>query len=405
MRFNIHHLRVLREVLRRGTVSAAAHAAYVTQPAATQAVAALERQFGAKLFDRTATGMTVTRAGRLVGGRVERALEHLREGVAEPGRSLAGREAALRRVTAAQLETLVTVVEHSRFAAAARAVQRARPTVHRAARQLEERLALALFERTSHGLQPTREAVRLAHRTQLAFAELDQARAEVRALAGSGVAGTLIGAMPLARSILVPSAVLDFAARHPAHQVSILDGPYDSLLHELRIGRAAFLVGALRNPAPYTDVVEEPLFDDPLALIVRAGHPLARERAPSVDTLRRYPWIAPRAGSPLRRQFVELFARARMPAPENPIECNSQVASRALLAASDRVMLLSALQVHQELQAGQLVALPHPHGRVVRTIGLTTRRDWRPTAAQVELLDAIRRTATRYAPASPTRAP
>ena len=56
-------------------------------------------------------------------------------------------------------------------------------------------------------------------------------------------------------------------------------------------------------------------------------------------------------------------------------------------------MLLSALQVHQELLSGQLVTLPHPQGRVVRTIGLTTRRDWRPTAAQQELIDAVRRAA------------
>ena len=295
-------------------------------------------------------------------------------------------------------ETLVSVVEHSRFAAAARATQQSRPTVHRAARLLEDRLGVALFEVTSHGVQPTREAVRLAHRTQLAFAEIDQARAEVLTLRGAeaGAGGTVIGARPLARSILVPRAVLEFADRYPGHQVSILDGPYESLLHELRVGRAAFLVGALRDPPPFPDVVEDPLFDDPLALIVRAGHPLAGGKPPSLDALLKYPWIAPRAGSPLRRRFNELFETARVPAPATPIECNSQVASRALLIESDRIMLLSALQVHQELQSGQLVALPHPQGRVVRTIGLTTRRDWRPTAVQQELIDAVRRAAAAH---------
>jgi len=389
---------VLREVLRRGSVSAAARAAFVSQPAATQAVAALERYFGTALFARTSGGMLPTDAGVLVAPRIERALELLREGVAEAARGAAARDAALRSVSVAQLETLVGIVEHTRFAAAARAAHRSRPTVHRAARTLEQRLGVVLFEATSHGIQPTREAVRLAYRTQRAFAEIDQARAEVLALRGAGTGGTVIGAMPLARSILVPSAVLEFAERYPAHQVSILDGPYESLLHELRVGRTAFLVGALREPAPFPDVVEERLFDDPLALIVRAGHPLASLRTLPREALLRFPWIAPRAGSPLHRRFNELFQGANLPLPTSPIECNSQVASRALLVNSDRIMLLSALQVHQEIESGHLVALPHPNGRIARTIGLTTRRDWRPTAAQQHLIDAIRRIAARHAP-------
>jgi len=108
----------------------------------------------------------------------------------------------------------------------------------------------------------------------------------------------------------------------------------------------------------------------------------------------------PRAGSPLRRQFNELFARAGLPPPASSIECNSLVASRAFLIDSDRVMLLSAHQFQQDLDAGLLACLPHPHGRVVRAIGLTTRRDWRPTDEQLEPLESLRHFASRA-----TRAP
>lgn len=83
-----------------------------------------------------------------------------------------------------------------------------------------------------------------------------------------------------------------------------------------------------------------------------------------------------------------------------PVECNSLVAARALLLASDRVMLSSAHQVHHELATGQLAALPHPSGRVVRAIGLTTRRHWQPTGAQRELIDELRRHAGRFVASS-----
>ena len=106
------------------------------------------------------------------------------------------------------------------------------------------------------------------------------------------------------------------------------------------------LVGALRDRVPRSDVEQQHLFDDPLAIIVRAGHPLAGRRAPRRARPRRaIRWIIARDDSPLRRQFEGLFRRARMPPPGDCIECNSMVAARELLLDSDRVTLLSVRQV------------------------------------------------------------
>jgi LysR family transcriptional regulator of gallate degradation len=390
---NLRHLHVLSEVARHGSVSAAARRVHLSQPAVTQAVAALERELGTALFQRSAQGVAPTPAGALCIARVDRAIGQLRDGIADASRSPAAGSDPLRAITTAQLEALVAVVEQGAFGRAARASGVARTTVHRAARQLERAIGARLFESTSHGVRPTREAERLARRARLAAAELAQARAEIASLAGIDRGVTVIGAMPLARSVIVPAAVLAFAVLRPRHQISILDGPYESMLDALRRARADVLVGALRE-APPEDVRQEHLFDDPLAIIVRTGHPLARGRARarrlSADALASFPWIAPRKGSPLRRHFDRLFADAIRAPLAVPVECNSLVAARGLLLASDRMMLLSASQVHHEIQAGQLVALPHPAGRVVRGIGLTVRADWRPTPVQEELLQALR---------------
>ena len=392
---NLRHLRVLREVARGGGFSAAARALHLSQPAITQAVAALERSIGTPLFDRTSRGATPTEAGQLCLARAERALQQLSDGLAEALRGISDLgEDALRAVTAAQLAALVAVVDEGGFGRAARAGGVARTTVHSAARRLEQAVGVSLFENTSHGIRPTREGERLARATRLAAAELAQSRAEVAAATGIDRGITVIGAMPLARSMIVPQALVRFAAARPGHSISVLDGPYESMLDALRRGLADVLVGALRDSPP-GDVRQEHLFDDPLAIIVRAGHPLIETtggalRAPPIAALARYPWIAPRPGSPLRRHFELLLAAAERPPPAAPIECNSLAAARGLLLASDRAMLLSAHQVRYEVAAGQLVALPHPFGPVSRAIGLTVRRDWRPTEAQAELLSLIR---------------
>jgi DNA-binding transcriptional LysR family regulator len=395
---NLRHLSVFSQVAQLGSVSAAARAAHLSQPAVTQAIASLERDLGAALFARAAQGMEPTAAGRLCAERIARVLQRIGAALAAAGPQPRGAVNPIHGITSRQLQALVAVVEAGAFGAAARAQGMTRATLHRAARELERRIGAPLFETTSHGLRPTREAARLCVQVQLAITELAQARAEVAGSGGTERGQTVIGAMPLGRSFMVPETVLQFAARRPSHRISILDGPYESLLDALRRGRADFLVGALRESIP-PDVAQELLFEDPLAIIVRKGHPLAKMSrggrrssgcAPPAEALVRFPWIAPRPGSPLRRHFERLFRGTAGQPPAAPIECNSLVAARALLLRSDRAMLLSAQQAHHELAAGELIALPHPAGRVVREIGLTLRRDWRPTAAQAELLDILR---------------
>jgi DNA-binding transcriptional LysR family regulator len=400
---NLRHLVLFDEVVRRGSVSATARAAHLSQPAVTQAVSHIEAVLGARLMQRSYSGVALTGAGHAAAARIERALQMLREALlAARTRSANGvAQDVLSGITSTQLNALIGVVEAGAFARAARRAGRARAAVHRAARQLEKSLGTELFEVTSFGVRPTREAEKLALRTRLAFAEIAQGQAEVAAAEGTGSGATTIGAMPLARSVLLARAVLEFAQTRPEHGVSILDGPYESMLGALRRGGADVLVGALRDPVPCEDIVQEHLFEDPLAIVVGAGHPLAGGVAPTLAALARYPWIAPRRDSPLRRHFDALIARLERPRPVAPIECNSLVAARSMLVASDRVMLLSEHQIHHEIETGQLVALPHPFGAVTRSIGLTVRRDWRPTEVQAQLVDGLRRHARA---ASSTRA-
>ena len=394
---NLRHLHTFGEVARLGSVSAAARAVHISQPAVTQAVAGVERYFGAALLTRSNTGVALTAAGELCARRIERSISHLRDAVAELTRSRNFDFDATRLMRSAHLHALSAVVEHRNFSLAARAQHMSQPSVHRAARELERLIGVPLFEKTSFGITPTREAEKLARRARLAFAEIAQARAEVHALSGGESGRTVIGAMPLARSFLVPTALLEFTQTYPEHTVAIVEGTYEHLLASLRSGEVDFLIGALRSPAPVADVVQEHLFDDPLAIIVRAKHPLLARKRVTVAALSKYPWIVPRAGTPLRAHFHEMFEAAGLPSPTRAIECNSLIATRALLLESDRIMLLSAHQIHYELEAGLLVALPHPAGDVERPIGLTMRHDWHPTDSQRALLDIVRRCSAQAA--------
>src|SRR5438067_3391110 len=68
------------EVARRGSVSRAAEALFVTQPSLTARLLALENELGEQLFVRSRQGMRLTDAGRALLPHAERALRAVRDG-------------------------------------------------------------------------------------------------------------------------------------------------------------------------------------------------------------------------------------------------------------------------------------------------------------------------------------
>ncbi len=86
-------LEAFTEVVRRGSVTAAAQALYVTQPALTARLNALERSLGAPLLVRRRGGVRLTEAGRAFLPYAERALQAVSEGrtvLADLSRGAAG---------------------------------------------------------------------------------------------------------------------------------------------------------------------------------------------------------------------------------------------------------------------------------------------------------------------------
>lgn len=87
---SVADLRLADAVARHGSVGAAARELLVTQPSASQRLAALERRVGTRLFDRDTTGARATAAGREFCAQAAHILDHLR-GIGE--RSLAAASA------------------------------------------------------------------------------------------------------------------------------------------------------------------------------------------------------------------------------------------------------------------------------------------------------------------------
>ncbi len=92
-----------------------------------------------------------------------------------------------------------------------------------------------------------------------------------------------------------------------------------------------------RSPASSTS---KPLRDEPLCLVARAGHPLARAKAIDIAALAGRTWILHPPESRMRADVNAMLARARLTLPGDVIETVSIVATLALLQGSDAVSVL-----------------------------------------------------------------
>ncbi|UJA19752.1 LysR family transcriptional regulator [Thermoleophilia bacterium SCSIO 60948] len=76
---DVKRMRILREVARQGSFSAAADALYLSQSAVSQQIATLERETGTRLIDRTRSGPRLTDAGRVLTSHADAILSRLAE--------------------------------------------------------------------------------------------------------------------------------------------------------------------------------------------------------------------------------------------------------------------------------------------------------------------------------------
>jgi DNA-binding transcriptional LysR family regulator len=389
---NLRHLRAFEAVCAHGSVSAAAHHVHLSQPAISQALAKLDKALAAKLFHRAQSGLSPTGLGAIFLNRTTRALSILRAGCdrAALQQCQARNTPFDQAITATQLKALTSVAAYGNFSVAARRQSISQPALYRVARDLEHTCGFVLFEKTSGGISLTHGARHLVRAAKLAFRELDQGIEEVAHSQGADTASITIASLPLARSTVLPKAIAALTKDRLSVAIKVVDGPYDDLLHALREGDVDLMIGALRDPVPAEDVVQEELFRDALGIYCGAAHPLVGRSRVTSDDLVPYPWALPKAGTPTRSEFDAFAARAGLAPQTVRVETSSMILIRGLLNNSHSLTMISATQVEEDVRMGSLYRLPVAFKDRQRPVGFTYRTAWQPTATQIQFMQLVR---------------
>jgi DNA-binding transcriptional LysR family regulator len=149
------------------------------------------------------------------------------------------------------METFISVIETGSFSGGARRMKVGQPAVSKTIAQLESKLGVRLFVRTTRGLTPTEAGQRFYERAKSAIEAADDAELQARG-EGAGLSGMLrvCAGVTFARLHIVP-AIPAFLAQHPGLRLDVVldDRKVDLLEEGIDV---ALRMGGVREPGAMT---------------------------------------------------------------------------------------------------------------------------------------------------------
>ena len=261
------------------------------------------------------------------------------------------------------------IAEHGSLTAAADALGYSQPAVSQQLRRFEERTGIALVERVGRGIRLTESGRVLARHANAVATALEAAAGELDEIRGLRAGRVRLVAFPSASATLVPRLIAALAASHPGIDLTYVEAEPPEAVAAVRSDRADLALtfsypGDRDDPhrASARGLEVRPFGDEPMQLVLPAGHPAAVDDVVDLERLSGQPWIA---GCPRCRGHLLELADAAGFVPRIAFETDNFVAVEGMVAQGLGVALLPALA---------LAASPRHPGVVVRP---TARADVR----------------------------
>lgn len=282
----------------------------------------------------------------------------------------------MNKPTVQQLRYAVAVADEGHFGRAAQTCFVSQPALSTQVRELEARLGVQLFERTTRGVLVTDAGAEVVERARRILREVDDL-CEVAAGAGGDLGGSLrLGVIPTIAPYVLPDAIPRIEAAHPGVELYLREDRTEALIAQLQAGDLDLLLLALPLHRPGID--ELALYDEPFLLAVPEHHRLAAAPTCSVADLAGERLVLLEEGHCLRDQALAVCDLAGRDGLVE-VQGTSLPTVVQMVGSGLGVTLLPAGAVDRDVLPAQRVVLrelgPTPP---TRTVGLA----WRASSAR-----------------------
>ncbi len=272
-----------------------------------------------------------------------------------------------------QLQIFESVARLLSFSRASEELHLTQPAVSMQIKQLEEVVAMPLFEQMGKRVFLTQAGEELYQHARVIARQMKDAKEALESLR-EGISGRLDIAIISTAKYFAPSLLSRFCELHPAVQLKLSVSNRAGIVQQLQHNEVDLVI--MGQPPQEMGVTMAPFARNAHIIVASARHPLAAKREVAVTDLVQEAFLMRERGSGTR-QLLERFLSSHGVEIQPRMEMSSNETIKQAAIAGMGMAFLSEHTVKLELQTGRLLSLPVAGLPIVRDWNLVHHRDKR----------------------------
>jgi LysR family pca operon transcriptional activator len=294
-----------------------------------------------------------------------------------------------RRLKLSLLRLADALDTHGSLLKAGAALGLGQPALSRALRELEAIVGARLFDRHARGVRPTEAGVAVIRLARRILAELHRAEEELDAISTAEGGTVAIGVLPVASVGVLPGALIRLRQTHPHLRVRLQQGRTEELLPLLAARELDLVVGRLYAPAVPDGFLREAMWEEPISVLARAGHPLLQgEGKVTAEMLGQHEMVLPTVSQRVGQEIDQVLALVGL-SREVALRSSSYGFIRETLLASDCISVMPRSMMVGDLLRGTLEVVPLPVPAPPRPAGIIRPPEPPPSPAAAAFVAAL----------------
>jgi DNA-binding transcriptional LysR family regulator len=281
-----------------------------------------------------------------------------------------------------RLKVLREVALRGSFSAAATELMFSPSAVSQQIAQLEREVGMPLVDRKSTGIELTHAGQLLLGHANAILGRAADAEEELRQLNDGTIGHLRVGSFASATAALMPEVIPAFRSARPRVEITLVEQERRECMDGLQHGELDLAVVCSASEAGPDGVVEMPLLDDYIDLLVPANHRLANAPSVTLQELREEPW-ADCSGGPVRDHLGALGFE-----PNIVFLSDHHRVVEGMVAAGEAIAFVPRLT--QPPRRHDVIVKPIAPRPPVRPVGIAIRADVLRSAAVTTMIDLLR---------------